>query len=118
MSITPKPDIAAIRPPKGAVATWFWRRRMWFESTFVLSMLEPWEKVMLCPYFRSFAPYLQSLNSSAVTILFLLIILLLVGLFQYFPRHLVEMQQRAVYYLWGKQAGSFLKGTSGLRSEL
>jgi hypothetical protein len=24
-----------------------WRWRMWFESTFVLSMLEPWEKILI-----------------------------------------------------------------------
>jgi len=46
----PKPDHRATRPPSkdaSSLRIFLWRRRMWFESTFVLSMLEPWEKVLL-----------------------------------------------------------------------
>ncbi|KAG6815968.1 hypothetical protein H0H87_009818 [Tephrocybe sp. NHM501043] len=42
-----KPDLTATRKPTSPLAVFFWRRRIWFESTFVLSMLEPWEKILL-----------------------------------------------------------------------
>ncbi len=32
---------------------------MWFESTFVFSMLEPWEKIMLCKYTKTSFLYLN-----------------------------------------------------------
>ncbi len=50
-----KPDHRATRPPpKGtsSLRMFLWRQRIWFESTFVLSMLEPWEKVLLCEFQR------------------------------------------------------------------
>jgi len=46
-----KPNHSFARKPKSPLQQFFWRRRMWFESTFVFSMLEPWEKVMLCMSF-------------------------------------------------------------------
>jgi len=46
-----KPNHSFARKPKSPLQQFFWRRRMWFESTFVFSMLEPWEKVMLCTSF-------------------------------------------------------------------
>jgi len=58
---------------------------MWFESTFVLSMLEPWEKILL-------------LTISAV-----LFVLVFTGILKYLPHHLVVMRGRAVYYLWGHE---------------
>ncbi|RDB26829.1 hypothetical protein Hypma_005365 [Hypsizygus marmoreus] len=81
----PKPDHSATRPPKSEIGKFFWRRRMWFESTFVLSMLEPWEKILLLTIF-------------AVTF-----ILVMTGLVKYLPHHLLLMQRRAVYYLWGQE---------------
>ncbi|KII85326.1 hypothetical protein PLICRDRAFT_144982 [Plicaturopsis crispa FD-325 SS-3] len=76
---------SSYRPPNSRVGAFLWRRRMWFESTFALSMLEPWEKLLL------------------ITIMGLLWVFLLIGLFNYLPRHVVEMQQRTVYYLWGQE---------------
>ena len=35
------------RKPEGAVARFFWRKRLWLEVTFALSMLEPWEKILV-----------------------------------------------------------------------
>ena len=35
-------------PPKSAVGKFLWRKRMWLETTFALSMLQPWEKLCLC----------------------------------------------------------------------
>ena len=34
------------RPPKGRVAAFLWRQRLLLETTFGLSVLEPWEKVL------------------------------------------------------------------------
>jgi hypothetical protein len=41
------PSYYIYRPPKSALGAFLWRRRMWFEATFALSMLEPWEKVLV-----------------------------------------------------------------------
>lgn len=35
------------QPPRSAAGVFLWRRRVWFETTFALSMLEPWEKVLI-----------------------------------------------------------------------
>ncbi|PPR01195.1 hypothetical protein CVT26_016076 [Gymnopilus dilepis] len=81
----PRPDHGFTKPPSSKLGIFFWRCRMWFESTFVLSMLEPWEKVLL------------------LTVLGFLFTLLFSGVFMYLPHHLKFLQQRAVYYLWGQE---------------
>ncbi|KAF9007740.1 hypothetical protein BDZ89DRAFT_917749, partial [Hymenopellis radicata] len=81
----PRPDLSFARPPKSPVALFFWRWRMWFESTFVLSMLEPWEKILL------------------LTILSISITLFMTAALKYMPQHLERMQRRAVYYLSGQE---------------
>ncbi|KXN85977.1 hypothetical protein AN958_10649 [Leucoagaricus sp. SymC.cos] len=83
-----KPDHRATRPPSKDASSFrmfLWRQRMWFESTFVLSMLEPWEKVLL------------------LSILTMFCVLVVLGLFMYLPHHIDVMQHRAVYYLWGQE---------------
>ena len=35
------------RPPESSLGAFLWRKRLWFETTFALSMLQPWEKLML-----------------------------------------------------------------------
>ena len=43
--------------------------------------------------------------------------LVMIGLFQYLPQHVMVMQRRAMYYLWG-QEGDFLRSlveTPGLK---
>lgn len=35
------------RPPKSTFGALLWRRRVWLETTTGLSLLEPWEKVLL-----------------------------------------------------------------------
>ena len=35
------------RPPESPVGAFLWRKRVWFESTFALTMLQPWEKVLI-----------------------------------------------------------------------
>jgi len=77
---------------------------MWVEATFALSMLEPWEKVLV------------------VTIVLLLMTLVLTGLYQYMPQHLVVMQHRATYYLFGQEGAERSlwqwMGSSPARKEL
>ncbi|KAK0213093.1 hypothetical protein DFS33DRAFT_1377554 [Desarmillaria ectypa] len=83
--LPPKPDLTFTRPPKSKVALLFWRWRMWFESTFVLSMLEPWEKIML------------------LTILFICSSFVLSAFFKYIRQDIGRIQQHAMYYLFGQE---------------
>ncbi|KAJ7793935.1 hypothetical protein B0H14DRAFT_133818 [Mycena olivaceomarginata] len=85
-----KPDHSFTKKPTSKLGVFFWRRRMWFESTFALSMLEPWEKLLLITLFAA------------------LFILVCYGMVMYFPQHLMIMQRRAVYYLWGQEGGERL----------
>ena len=41
------------RPPESSLGAFLWRRRLWFETTFALSMLQPWEKLVLREYSSS-----------------------------------------------------------------
>lgn len=38
------------RPPRSKLAAFLWRRRLWVETTFALSMMQPWEKVVVGAY--------------------------------------------------------------------
>lgn len=87
----PKPDLSFARPPKSAVAQFFWRGRMWFETTFVLSLMEPWEKVLV------------------LTILTVVFSLFMTGLVTYLPQGAERMHRRAVYYLWGQEGGDIAR---------
>ncbi|KAF8960646.1 hypothetical protein BDZ97DRAFT_1832923 [Flammula alnicola] len=80
-----KPNHASTRKPTSKLGIFLWRRRMWFESTFVLSMLEPWEKILLLTMFA------------------LLLFLVFTGVLKYLPQHLVFLRRRATYYLWGQE---------------
>ena len=44
-------EMAPYAAPRGAVANFLFRWRLWFESTFVFTLLEPWEKGLLRTYF-------------------------------------------------------------------
>jgi len=79
------PSHYTYRPPKSALGAFLWRRKMWVEATFALSMLEPWEKLLV------------------VTIVLLIMTLVLTGLYQYMPHHLAVMQRRSTYYLFGQE---------------
>lgn len=101
----PKPDHSFTRRPSSSnlVARFFWQKRIWFESTFVLSMLEPWEKILL----REFVPLIPLKYYLTyvllVTIFTILFVLVFTGILKYLPHHLVVMRVRAVYYLWGQE---------------
>ncbi len=58
--IPPKPDLSWTRPPTSRWRKILWRWRMWVEVTFVLSMLEPWEKIMLSTYSPPFQRFISS----------------------------------------------------------
>lgn len=36
--------------PSSPIARFFWRRRIWIEATFALSMMEPWERFIVSEY--------------------------------------------------------------------
>lgn len=38
------------RPPKNPVGAFLWRQRIWIETTCGLSLLEPWEKLLVREY--------------------------------------------------------------------
>jgi len=86
----PRPDFTALRKPTSPISLFFWRRRIWFESTFVLSLLEPWEKLLI------------------ISILAMTCMLVLTGLFKYLPQHIIIMQRRAMYYIWGQEGDELI----------
>ena len=50
----PRPSFTITKRPKSKLAIFFWRRRIWLESTFALTVYEPWEKVIVGQSFFSF----------------------------------------------------------------
>ncbi|KZV94086.1 hypothetical protein EXIGLDRAFT_835286 [Exidia glandulosa HHB12029] len=70
-------------PPQTSVKRFFWRQRMRFETAFAISMLEPWEKILV------------------LLLLLALSQIFLVGTFKYLPHHLEFLRQRAMFYLEG-----------------
>ncbi|CCM01255.1 uncharacterized protein FIBRA_03304 [Fibroporia radiculosa] len=74
------------KPPHGSFGAFLWRRRVWLETTFALSMMQPWEKVVVVCAASFF------------------LALLLVGMYLYLPHHFVYLHGRALYYLWGHEA--------------
>lgn len=43
-------EMAPYGKPRGAIAGFLFRWRLWFECTFVFTLLEPWEKGLLRAY--------------------------------------------------------------------
>ncbi|PFH51618.1 hypothetical protein AMATHDRAFT_58732, partial [Amanita thiersii Skay4041] len=83
----PRPDRSyASRPPKSKLGYFLWRQRMWFESTFALTVMEPWEKIVM------------------LTIFAVLFVIVVTGFVKYLPYRLVLMYRRAMYYLYGHEA--------------
>ncbi|KAI0689673.1 hypothetical protein BC835DRAFT_1308258 [Cytidiella melzeri] len=82
------------RAPENRLAAYLWRKRIWFESTFALTMMEPWEKLVL------------------VLILTTLSVLFSIGLLVYFPVHLSIILSRAKYYLSGTELPNNGPGSS------
>ncbi|KAI9429025.1 hypothetical protein H4582DRAFT_387163 [Lactarius indigo] len=81
------PDLALVyKPPNSRRFIWHWR--MLFESTFALSMLEGWEKILVVALMSVFWG------------------LLITGIYRYLPYHLEFLYRRAVYYLLGTEQNS------------
>ncbi|OCH92425.1 hypothetical protein OBBRIDRAFT_726809 [Obba rivulosa] len=80
------------RAPRSGPAALLWRKRIWFETTFGFSFLEPWEKVMM------------------VTIVYTLLTLVLTGLYKFLPQYLTLLQRRTAYYLHGHEDGAHSLG--------
>ncbi|KIP01627.1 hypothetical protein PHLGIDRAFT_80310 [Phlebiopsis gigantea 11061_1 CR5-6] len=74
------------RPPKSAFGALLWRRRVWLETTTGLSLLEPWEKVLI------------------LAIFYFLLLLLITGVYKLLPGQLEAVQYRMVYYFFGQEA--------------
>ncbi|KAH8075863.1 hypothetical protein BXZ70DRAFT_870229, partial [Cristinia sonorae] len=73
------------RPPKSAFGKWVWRKRVWLETTFALSVLEPWEKLLV------------------LCVTYFTLVLVFIGLFTYAPQRISLGYSRMVYYFHGHQ---------------
>ncbi|KAI0055972.1 hypothetical protein BV25DRAFT_1814872 [Artomyces pyxidatus] len=82
-------ELAPYKAPRNFVARFAWRWRLWFEATFVFTLLEPWEKGVL------------------ITILGVFLTLFLTGIYKYLPYHLAFVYQRGKYYLLGTEQGDW-----------
>ncbi|KAL8292569.1 hypothetical protein RQP46_001181 [Phenoliferia psychrophenolica] len=74
--------VQIFRPPKPL--TFFQRSWVWYESSFAISMLEPWEKILL----HTFALALLFLFYFAVS--------------TYLPAQLKRISGRVMFYLYGE----------------
>ncbi|KAI0655011.1 hypothetical protein C8Q70DRAFT_924588 [Cubamyces menziesii] len=73
------------RPPKNPIGAFFWRRRVWLETTFGLCLFEPWEKILI------------------LTIFYLLLTLVFTGLYKFVPQQLPLLYKRLLYYFFGNE---------------
>ncbi|KIP01632.1 hypothetical protein PHLGIDRAFT_80323 [Phlebiopsis gigantea 11061_1 CR5-6] len=73
------------KAPESSVGAYLWRKRLWFETTFALSMMQPWEKLVL----------LVGLTSCFV--------LFGTAGYLYLPDHIAFVAGRAKYYLLGQE---------------
>ncbi|KAK7689580.1 hypothetical protein QCA50_007372 [Cerrena zonata] len=73
------------RPPKNPIGAFLWRRRIWLETTFGLSLLEPWEKILV------------------LVIIYLIVTLMLAGLYEFIPQQITPLYNRLLYYLFGHE---------------
>ena len=101
----PRLSLSITKRPRTKLNIFFCRRRIWLESTFALTLYEPWEKVIVDQPFFSVLHLTCCVLSNVVTIFVIISIAILVGLLKYLrvPRHLSVMQRCAIYYLWGSE---------------
>ncbi|KAI9066156.1 hypothetical protein FKP32DRAFT_1674114 [Trametes sanguinea] len=74
-----------LRPPKNPVGAYLWRWRVWFETTSGLVVFEPWEKILI------------------LTVFYLLLTLVLTGLYKFLPQQLPQLYRRLLYYFFGSE---------------
>ncbi|PCH42007.1 hypothetical protein WOLCODRAFT_73317 [Wolfiporia cocos MD-104 SS10] len=73
------------RPPTNPIGAFLWRKRILFETTTGLALLERWEKIlMLC-------------------IVYSILTLVVTGLYKYAPQYAVFVKHRTAYYLFGQE---------------
>jgi len=97
------------RPPKNSLAAFLWRRRMWIETTFGLSLLEPWEKLLVreylllaSPNYVSFLPFC-SVAICPVFVVYSLFTLVCTGIYKLLPQQVSFFQERSMYYILGNE---------------
>ncbi|EIW56057.1 uncharacterized protein TRAVEDRAFT_60089 [Trametes versicolor FP-101664 SS1] len=73
------------RPPKNAVGAFLWRWRFWLETTWGLSLLEPWEKILVLAFF------------------YLLLVFVFTGVYKIMPQELPLLHGRLLYYLGSEE---------------
>ncbi|KAI5119052.1 hypothetical protein M0805_005918 [Coniferiporia weirii] len=74
------------KQPSGLVANAAWRVWIWTETTFALSLMEPWEIFLIFAIF-------------GITFIFVT-----VGMVRYFPHAIVSASRRAQYYFSGSDS--------------
>ncbi|KAF7795463.1 hypothetical protein EIP86_006624 [Pleurotus ostreatoroseus] len=87
------------RPPRNSVGAFVWRWRFWLETTIGLSLLEPWEKILM------------------IVFVYLMLALTMTGFLKYLPERTAFVQERMTYYLFGQEAparGSVQRLVAGL----
>lgn len=83
-----------------------WRYKVVLETTFGISILEPWEKLLFCTFTQcphSHRPYTEH----AVIVLSLFASLFTINCVRHLPLQFVRMQRRLAYYLWGNEEGMY-----------
>ncbi|THH07002.1 hypothetical protein EW145_g3689 [Phellinidium pouzarii] len=72
--------------PDGPLAAYIWRLYMCFSTSLALSVMEPWERVLVMSF------------------LGMVLSLIAIGLVRYFPQFILAFLARARYYLFGEDA--------------
>ncbi|KAH8114484.1 hypothetical protein DFH11DRAFT_1594743 [Phellopilus nigrolimitatus] len=74
------------KQPSGLVSGFIWRIWIWTETTFALSLMEPWEIILI------------------FIVVGIMTMVLTVGLVRYFPHTIMAALQRAQYYFSGSDS--------------
>lgn len=97
-------DLAPYDSPSSPLSAMIWRCRIWFEATFVFTMLEPWEKAFLSASSLLFTSRdTRAYWAYIVTLFTIITSLFVIGVYKYLPYHLQFLYQRGMYYLLGRQ---------------
>ncbi|THH16311.1 hypothetical protein EW146_g4310 [Bondarzewia mesenterica] len=78
-------ELAPYKPPSSHLGAFLWRKRVWLEVTFGVSVLEPWEKILY------------------ITVLTVLSSLFGIWIYKYLPHQLSTTYARARYYVSGQE---------------
>lgn len=80
---------------KSPLRKFLWRKRVWFESTFGLSVMEPWERNMVLTFF------------------FIAWMLLTVACYRTLPNTLKFWSERTMFYLHGNETDTTARVLGG-----